>query len=151
MADNFTCLCKTHLKGKDSEQAISYISFRNGLDLPCFLGFDKDPILKRKTQSFPHFRIYILRVFTQPPFWNGPQLSNWWCFLDLLVLFLFACVFWSCTILRCPKEHNALQLQKTHANRKGTSKSRTHLHQSFFVFAVFIYLFVLWAFTERAL
>ncbi len=27
-------------------------------------------------------------------------LSNWWkCFLDLLVLFLFACVFWSCSAL----------------------------------------------------
>ncbi len=27
-------------------------------------------------------------------------LSNWWkCFLDLLVLFLFACVFWSCSTL----------------------------------------------------
>ncbi len=27
-------------------------------------------------------------------------LSNWWrCFLDLLVLFLFACLFWSCSAL----------------------------------------------------
>ncbi len=27
-------------------------------------------------------------------------LSNWWrCFLDLLVIFLFACVFWSCSAL----------------------------------------------------
>ncbi len=26
-------------------------------------------------------------------------LSNWWFFLDLLVLFLFACVFWSCSTL----------------------------------------------------
>ncbi len=27
-------------------------------------------------------------------------LSNWWrCFLDLLVLFLFTCVFWSCRAL----------------------------------------------------
>ncbi len=27
-------------------------------------------------------------------------LSKWWkCFLDLLVLFLFACVFWSCSAL----------------------------------------------------
>ncbi len=27
-------------------------------------------------------------------------LSNWWrCFLDFLVLFLFACVFWSCSAL----------------------------------------------------
>ncbi len=27
-------------------------------------------------------------------------LSNWWrCFLDLLLLFLFACVFWSCSAL----------------------------------------------------
>ncbi len=27
-------------------------------------------------------------------------LPNWWkCFLDLLVLFLFACVFWSCSAL----------------------------------------------------
>ncbi len=28
------------------------------------------------------------------------MLSTWWkCFLDLLVLFLFACVFWSCSAL----------------------------------------------------
>ncbi len=30
--------------------------------------------------------------------------------------------------LRWPRELNALQLQKTHANRKSTSKSRKHLH-----------------------
>ncbi len=32
-------------------------------------------------------------------------------------------------ILRWPRELNALQLQKTHANRKSTSKSRKHFHQ----------------------
>ncbi len=31
--------------------------------------------------------------------------------------------------LRWPRELNALQLQKTHANRKSISKSRKHLHQ----------------------
>ncbi len=31
--------------------------------------------------------------------------------------------------LRWPRELNALQLQKTHANRKSTSKSRKHFHQ----------------------
>ncbi len=31
--------------------------------------------------------------------------------------------------LRWPRELNALQLQKTHANRKSTSKSWKHLHQ----------------------
>ncbi len=30
--------------------------------------------------------------------------------------------------LRWPRELNALQLQKTHANRKSTSKSRKHFH-----------------------
>ncbi len=34
---------------------------------------------------------------------------------------------WLC--LRWPRELNALQLQKTYANRKSTSKSRKHLHQ----------------------
>ncbi len=29
------------------------------------------------------------------------HLSNWWrCFLNLLVLFAFACVFWGCSMLR---------------------------------------------------
>ncbi len=33
-------------------------------------------------------------------------LSNWWrCFLDLLVVFLFACVFWSCSALSCLGHH----------------------------------------------
>ncbi len=32
-------------------------------------------------------------------------------------------------IIRWPRELNALQLQKTHANRKSTSKSRKHFHQ----------------------
>ncbi len=31
-------------------------------------------------------------------------------------------------ILRWPRELNALQLQKTHANKKSTSKLRKHLH-----------------------
>ncbi len=35
---------------------------------------------------------------------------------------------WRC-FLRWPRELNALQLQKTHANRKRTSKSRKHFHQ----------------------
>ncbi len=34
-----------------------------------------------------------------------------------------------CGHLRWPRELNALQLQKTHAYRKSTSKSRKHLHQ----------------------
>ncbi len=38
--------------------------------------------------------------FVHLPSWYRPLLSNWWrCFLDLLVLFLFACVFWSCSAL----------------------------------------------------
>ncbi len=32
-------------------------------------------------------------------------------------------------ILRWPRELNTLQLQKTHENRKGTSKSRKYFHQ----------------------
>ncbi len=34
----------------------------------------------------------------------------------------------SWAFLRWPREVNALQLQKTHANRKSTSKSRKHFH-----------------------
>ncbi len=34
-----------------------------------------------------------------------------------------------CGNVRWPRELNALQLQKTHAYRKSTSKSRKHLHQ----------------------
>ncbi len=40
---------------------VTDLFFRNRLDLPCFLRFDKPPILKRKTQSFPHFMVNILR------------------------------------------------------------------------------------------
>ncbi len=39
--------------------SISYLSFRNGLDLSCFPGFDKPPILNLKP-SFPHFRVNLL-------------------------------------------------------------------------------------------
>ncbi len=75
-------------------------------------------------------------------------------------------------VLRWPREINALQLQKTHANRKSTSKSRKHLHQcdrrcwkwsqhkqikkhckcsqhnqiKNFICSAFLYLVVLWAF-----
>ncbi len=36
-------------------------------------------------------------------------LSNWWkCFLDLLVLFLFACVFWSCSALSSLGHHTKM-------------------------------------------
>ena len=37
------------------------------------------PFVKRKTQSFPHFRVNKPRVFTKPALWNGPQLSNTTC------------------------------------------------------------------------
>ncbi len=43
------------LPTKLGSQRLQVTSFRNGLDLPCFLGFDKPPILKRKTQ-FPSFQ-----------------------------------------------------------------------------------------------
>jgi len=42
---------------------LSYLSFRNWLDLPCVLRFDLPPILKQKTKSLPHFSVNILRVF----------------------------------------------------------------------------------------
>ncbi len=67
------------------------------------------------------------------------------------------------TNLRWPRELNALQLQKTHANRKSTSKSRKHLHQFDsrwckcsqhnqinFICSVFLCLVVLWAFAPPA-
>ncbi len=40
------------------------------------------------------------------------MLSNWWrCFLDLLVLFLFACVFWSCSTLSSLGHRRVLPLK----------------------------------------
>ncbi len=67
--------------------------------------------------------------------------------------------------VRWPRELNALQLQKTHANRKSTSKSRKHLHQfdskcckcsqhnqiKNFICSAFLCLVVLWAFAARVL
>ncbi len=66
--------------------------------------------------------------------------------------------------LRWPRELNALQLQKTHANRKSTSKSRKHFHhfdsrwckcsqhnQIHFICSAFLFLVVLWAFVACAL
>ncbi len=62
-----------------------------------------------------------------------------------------------------PRELNALQLQKTHANRQSTSKSRKHLVDSRccngsqhnqiknFICSAFLFLVVLWAFTARVL
>ncbi len=38
----------------------------NGLQLLLFLGLDLPPFLEQKTQSFPHFRVNRLRVFTKP-------------------------------------------------------------------------------------
>ncbi len=71
---------------------------------------------------------------------------------------------WS-IFLRWPRELNALQLQKTHANRKSTSKSRKHLHQfdsrcckilttqtnKGFDLQCFLYLVALWVFAARVL
>ncbi len=37
--------------------------------------------------------------------------------------------YWKQSFVGWPRELNALQLQKTHVNRKSTSKSRKHLHQ----------------------
>ncbi len=38
--------------------------------------------------------------FVYLPSWYRALIANWWrCFLDMLVLFLFACVFWSCSAL----------------------------------------------------
>ncbi len=68
-------------------------------------------------------------------------------------------------IVRRPRELNALQLQKTRANRKSTSKSRKHLHQfdsrcckctqhnqiKNFICSMFLCLVVLWAFVVRVL
>ncbi len=69
--------------------------------------------------------------------------------------------------VRWPRELNALQLQKTHTNRKSTSKSRKHLmlitktnkethckcsqHNQIknFICSAFLYLVVLWAFAAR--
>ncbi len=65
--------------------------------------------------------------------------------------------------LRWPRELNALQLQKTHANRKSTSKSRKHHqfdskwykcsqhNQIPFICSAFLCLVVLWAFAACAL
>ncbi len=67
--------------------------------------------------------------------------------------------------IRWPRELNALQLQKTHANRKSTSKSRKHLHQfdsrcskcsqhnqiNNFICSAFLCLVVLWTSAARVL
>jgi len=41
--------------------------------LPLFLWFVLPPFVKWKVQSFPHFRVNKLRVFTRLTLWNGPQ------------------------------------------------------------------------------
>ncbi len=48
--------------------------FQSGLDLPCFLRFDKPPILKRKTQEFPSFQGLHTQSFHLPSFLKRPQL-----------------------------------------------------------------------------
>ncbi len=70
---------------------ISYLSFRNGLDLPCFLGFDKPPILKRKNKSFPHFRVYILKSFHLTSFLKRLLVSKCCrCLMLIKVYFYFS-------------------------------------------------------------
>ncbi len=59
-------------------------------------------------------------------------LSNWWrCFLDLLVLFLFACFFWSCSVLsslghrrKCISEQKPSPKVKRTACRRNRIVSR---------------------------
>ncbi len=49
-------------------------------------------------------------------------LSNWWrCFLDLLVLFLFACVFWSCSALSSLGHRNIQQTKTTKRCQTGVT------------------------------
>ncbi len=73
-------------------------------------------------------------------------------------------VFIMCARLRWPRELNALQLQKTRANRKSTSKSRKYFQQFdsrwckcsqhkqiIFYCSAFLFLVVLWAFAACAL
>ncbi len=71
---------------------------------------------------------------------------------------------WS-IFLRWPRELNALQLQKTHANRKSTSKSQKHLNQfdsrcckilttqtnKDLICSAFLYLVALWVFSALVL
>ncbi len=61
-------------------------------------------------------------------------LSNWWkCFLDLLVFFLFACVFWSCSAL------SSLGHRRFTQKLKLSSLTKHHVIPNMYEFYLFIY------------
>ncbi len=62
------------------------------------------------------------------------QLLSNWCFLDLLALFLFACVFWSCSDLtslgHCIKGHNKTGENNDKGRQKRTQQTKSLKHKT---------------------
>lgn len=88
--------------------------------------FDLPPYVTQDTQSFPHFRVKKLTVFTKPVSWNGPQINTQHrpeqipennriknCFSDSTTFLLFSfvspcihiCMYPSIYLFICPSNH----------------------------------------------